>query len=671
MKMVSLFFCMLLSLLAPVAVSAVGSDLFDMHSLSLDLVVSNDFDILPRGTSYHVQKLTAKMFWYPQDDYRQEVDFINTDPLSDFAEGEGFTFSWANPSANSYVIRQSSRLTTKNEFFPVKRKVSFPLKDLDPAYSIYLQPREIIDLNDRIRSIASRLAEGETDAYVVVFKLANWVEDNVEYDLNSLTADASQKASWVLENKRGVCDELTSLFISMCRSLGIPARFVSGISYSNVNRQNDGWGPHGWAEVYFPDIGWAPFDVTYKELGYVDATHIKLKTSVDAKESSVEYSIIGQNVDVRAGGLRFDVDVPARNYMDNPPVELSATVAEDLVGFGSYNLVTLKVKNSRSYYVTDRLYLSNISELKILGDNRLPFVLAPYEQKSFYWIVKVNDDLNPSYLYTFPISINGELGESTQVSFRVNQRSSIYSEAFMRSRIPSSLESSKPYSESLDVSCFSGKSEVLLNENIVVTCSLSNKGSKSLSNLKACFEKNCTYIALPAGESRDLSYSTEFKTLGVKTLVFRADHPLASKTSYIVIPVQDEPLVNVFNLTYPEELGFSESAEIRFILKRDSINPPKNLVVKLDHELIKEDWKFTALENTYEIRFLFRGENLALDDNDFKLSLLYEDAKGREYSSDKEFTVRLKDPSFFQLMALWINSVDVKLTRWIDENFEN
>ena len=72
----------------------------------------------------------------------------------------------------------------------------------------------------------------------------------------------TEPATWVYDNRQGVCDELTGLFISMLRELGIPARFVSGVSYTNLPEFAKPWGGHGWAEVWFPDVGWVPFDVT-------------------------------------------------------------------------------------------------------------------------------------------------------------------------------------------------------------------------------------------------------------------------------------------------------------------------------------------------------------------------------------------------------------------------
>jgi len=169
----------------------------------------------------------------------------------------------------------------------VTDKVKFPIKELLDELEIYTRPSATVDSdNKEIIRLASVLAEGEDDLYQVAFKLAEWTKNNVKYDLSTLTASVSQKASWVLRNREGVCDELTNLFIAMARSLGIPAKFVSGIAYTNSPLFEEEWGPHGWAEIYFPGYGWIPFDVTYGEFGFIDPGHIKSKEALDADEPS-------------------------------------------------------------------------------------------------------------------------------------------------------------------------------------------------------------------------------------------------------------------------------------------------------------------------------------------------------------------------------------------------
>jgi len=645
--------------------ASAGQEWFDYNSLTLNLVIKNRIELLPRSTSYEVQKLTAFLHWYPLDDGRQEIEFITTDPSSDYDEGSGFAFLWTRPTGLNYALQQSSRIKTGGDFVQVKKKVPFPLQNVNPELSQYLKPGEIIDVNSDIKALAFRLADGEDDSYVVAVKLAQWVEENVKYDLSTTTADASQKASWVLKNRIGVCDELTSLFISMARSVGLPARFVSGISYSNINKENDGWGAHGWAEVYFPEYGWVPFDVTYKELGYVDATHIKLKTSHDAKETSVEYSIVSQGVELKAKNLEFSVGVLSKDYTLPSPFTAKVIVSENAVGFGSYNLVKASLENKKGYYVTGSIYLSNVSEVQIFGSNKAEFVLAPGGKKEIYWLVKVSDLLKGDYIYTFPVRIYDGSTVLADSEFKSSSRDRVYSESYMRSLMPEANVAEKPYSKYLDASCLASKDYVYINELVSLDCTLRSTAQAAL-NLRTCLDRNCTAINLKPGEERLFSQVLAFQKIGVRTILFSADGSTASKKAYIIIAVDDEPSVKALNLTFPENMTFKDAGAITFMLQKDSVNVPKNVTVTLNHDLIKKTWNLPSIDRDYEMKLLFEGGDLKIGENKFNLTVSHRDSAGKEFESSQEFTITLTDVSIGQRLLIWFNMLDVKLTRLID-----
>jgi transglutaminase-like putative cysteine protease len=56
---------------------------------------------------------------------------------------------------------------------------------------------------------------------------------------------------------KGSCRDFAMLFIDICRSVGIAARFVSGYCISDAAEGGD---MHAWAEVYLPGAGWRGFD---------------------------------------------------------------------------------------------------------------------------------------------------------------------------------------------------------------------------------------------------------------------------------------------------------------------------------------------------------------------------------------------------------------------------
>src|SRR5258707_7498830 len=79
----------------------------------------------------------------------------------------------------------------------------------------------------------------------------------MEYDTNPTYATTTAAEAFAL--KRGVCQDLTHIFIAAARELGLPARYVGGYFHRNdgVTRQQAG---HAWAEVFIPSFGWVAFD---------------------------------------------------------------------------------------------------------------------------------------------------------------------------------------------------------------------------------------------------------------------------------------------------------------------------------------------------------------------------------------------------------------------------
>ncbi len=85
-----------------------------------------------------------------------------------------------------------------------------------------------------------------------------------------------------LRRKEGACRDLAVLFIDLCRSLGIAARFVSGYKYDPGSK--DSFELHAWAEVFLPGAGWRGYDPS---LGLAVAdTHIALASGPGPVEAA-------------------------------------------------------------------------------------------------------------------------------------------------------------------------------------------------------------------------------------------------------------------------------------------------------------------------------------------------------------------------------------------------
>jgi hypothetical protein len=96
------------------------------------------------------------------------------------------------------------------------------LKKLDPAVRPYLGPSPYIESrNPKIRDLAHEVGTDKEKAWQRVEAIYDWVRDKVEYKNGPLKGAVA-----ALKDGTGDCEELTSLFIAICRAGDIPARTV-------------------------------------------------------------------------------------------------------------------------------------------------------------------------------------------------------------------------------------------------------------------------------------------------------------------------------------------------------------------------------------------------------------------------------------------------------------
>jgi transglutaminase-like putative cysteine protease len=84
-----------------------------------------------------------------------------------------------------------------------------------------------------------------------------------------------------LAHGRGVCQDFAHIMIAICRSWGIPARYVSGYLFTD-REAGDRSSPdasHAWVEVFLPSLRWVGFDPTNNVL--TGERHIVVATGRD------------------------------------------------------------------------------------------------------------------------------------------------------------------------------------------------------------------------------------------------------------------------------------------------------------------------------------------------------------------------------------------------------
>lgn len=98
-------------------------------------------------------------------------------------------------------------------------------------------------------------SNGDTISFLT--QLAQAVYSTLKYTIRTY-GDAWLPAE-TLNQGCGSCRDFAMLYIDICRSVGIPARFVSGYCVSDATTSAD---MHAWVEVYLPGAGWRGFDPT-------------------------------------------------------------------------------------------------------------------------------------------------------------------------------------------------------------------------------------------------------------------------------------------------------------------------------------------------------------------------------------------------------------------------
>jgi transglutaminase-like putative cysteine protease len=655
-----LCFALIILLIVPFAYS-VSYD--DKSTLEAIVTISNSFTITPTSASYNIKFINATLASYPRNDIRQIVTEMATEPQT--VIGDSISFLYTDPTQDSYTLHLNAKVNTRNTVDEIKTSVVFPLNNLDSSLYIYLEPTKIIDVTPEIKNLASELIGDKTDLYEIEYAFAEYVRKNIAYDLGSLTSNVDQKSSWVLDNKRGVCDEITNLFISLNRAAGIPAKFVSGQSYTNLNDVfGSNWVSHAWAEIYFPGYGWIPYDVTYGQYGFIDAGHIKLMESEESSSSSVSYNYLGNNI--KLNPEKINIDVTILNYGENVRgrYTFDASIYTSEVGFGSYNMISVNVENNKDYYQIADLYLGETEGVSIIEDSketvlnktihRQQVLLKPRQSSTIYWIVKVSDDLDKNFVYTLPITVYNTYNE-TSTTFIASRKDykSLDLDYFKEYIASKTAESVKAYSKYIYLECFSDKNSMYVEDSLNINCTLDNKGDKSFNSVDICLDDNCTTKNL-AVQKIQLQYNKKFDSVGLKNVAIKAYHDEFTKVNYVPIQILDKPKISINDLKYPESVNYDESFDISFTLGKDSKSTPKNIKILLKSDTSKVEWVFSEFTEDKGFTIKSDGSTMRPNINNYNLLIQYEDENGKLYDVNKDFIIQ-SNATFLQKMALYFN----------------
>ena len=195
------------------------------------------------------------------------------------------------------------------------------------------------DVKENATGVLNRA--GTNNTFLVAKELFIWLKENTDYKLHKAGDNNVQPCNLTLQNGTGDCDDLSFLYMSLCRSAGIPARFIRGFLV-----EKDNIVPHEWVEVFvggnIGDDGWIPVECAgtadnaqtevNQNFGLETADHVRLFKDDGSNESLIA-SIAGLSYSTYD---QRHIDAESFNKVSNYAVLQESELVIDGNGFRSY-----------------------------------------------------------------------------------------------------------------------------------------------------------------------------------------------------------------------------------------------------------------------------------------------------------------------------------------------
>ena len=142
--------------------------------------------------------------------------------------------------------------------------------------SLYLRPTPLTAVDEAIADFARETRASADNTLALLHALMGRLHREMAYDTDPTHTATTAAEAFAL--KRGVCQDLTHVFIAAARHLDVPARYVGGY-FRRADGVVDQEAGHAWAEAYVPTLGWIAFDPA-NGICATDA-HVRVANGID------------------------------------------------------------------------------------------------------------------------------------------------------------------------------------------------------------------------------------------------------------------------------------------------------------------------------------------------------------------------------------------------------
>ncbi|MER3422691.1 MAG: hypothetical protein C4293_05140 [Nitrospiraceae bacterium] len=210
---------------------------------------------------------------------------------------------------------------------------------------------QLPELSPQVLELARQVTSDAQSPYEKALAVKQYLLGNYRYSLDVRTvSERSPVEEFLFTRKTGYCEHYATAMVVMLRTLGIPARLVTGFlpgewndfgNYYTVRQQD----AHAWVEVFFPQSGWVTFDPTpsvapslsnpvWKSMsGILDSLRLKWDRFV-IHYSFRDQMAIAQDVRERSDALRLEMSVAAAVMRNWAKAAMGKIIASQWMGTG-------------------------------------------------------------------------------------------------------------------------------------------------------------------------------------------------------------------------------------------------------------------------------------------------------------------------------------------------
>jgi len=165
---------------------------------------------------------------------------------------------------NIYNDFESKQLTLRQALSALQN-LSYELLEVK---QFILESVLIAKINPEIKAYSQESFQPDRSVFDACCELMQRIYNDFEF--NTKVTNVATPIHEVMADKKGVCQDFAQIAIACVRSVGLPARYVSGyietLPPPGKEKLIGSDASHAWFSVYIPNFGWVDFDPTNNQL---------------------------------------------------------------------------------------------------------------------------------------------------------------------------------------------------------------------------------------------------------------------------------------------------------------------------------------------------------------------------------------------------------------------